>query len=198
MVVGTTDQGSSADDIDPADVGMASVLGDMALGPVNATVTVIEYASMSCSHCAAFNRDVFPKLKATYIDAGKIRFVFREFPLDIKAAAAAMLARCLGGGESGRYFATVDVLFRNQNDWILSNSPDGLKRIARQAGVGAKEFESCLANDEMLGAIKRSREDAIARLQVTSTPSFFVNKVRLEGAPTFEELERVIKQSLGP
>jgi len=173
-----------------------SPLGDMALGSPNAPVTVTEYASMSCSHCAAFNNTVYPKLKASFIDTGKIRFVFREFPLDIKAAAGSMLARCLANGEPEKYFAAIDLLFRTQNDWVSGNSPDGLKRIAIQAGLGTKGFQDCLANDEMLNAIKQTRESAIARLDVKSTPTFFVDGVRVNETGTFEALEEAITSRL--
>ena len=88
-----------------ADVAKPVSLPDMALGPANASVTITEYASMTCPHCAAFNADVFPKIKSEYIDTGKIRYVFREFPLDIKAAAGSMLARCIAKDDGGKYFA---------------------------------------------------------------------------------------------
>ena len=100
------------------DVAKPVSLPDMALGPANATVTITEYASMTCPHCAAFNEQVFPKIKAEYIDTGKVRYVFREFPLDIKAAAGSMLSRCIANGDAPKYFAVTDLLFRQQNDWV--------------------------------------------------------------------------------
>ena len=103
----------------PSDVAKPVSLPDMALGPANATVTITEYASMTCPHCAAFTETVFPKIKSEYIDTGKIRYVFREFPLDIKAAAGAMLARCIAKDDSGKYFAVIDMLFKQQNDWVI-------------------------------------------------------------------------------
>src|SRR5207253_3458310 len=105
-----------------SDVAKPVSLPDMALGPANAAVTITEYASMTCPHCAAFNATVFPKIKAEYIDTGKIRYVFREFPLDIKAAAGAMLARCIAKDDAGKYFTVVDLLFRQQNDWVVKNT----------------------------------------------------------------------------
>src|SRR6195256_5608923 len=109
-------------------------LPDMALGPANASVTITEYASMTCSHCAAFNETVFPKIKSEYIDSGKVRYVFREFPLDIKAAAGSILARCIAKDDSGKYFAVTDMLFKQQNDW-MKNSAETLTRIGKQAGL---------------------------------------------------------------
>jgi len=107
-----------------ADVAKPMSLPDMALGPANAPVTITEYASMTCPHCAAFNDAVFPKIKAAYIDTGKIRYVFREFPLDIKAAAGSMLSRCIAGGDSAKYFAVTDLLFRQQVDWVVKNTTE--------------------------------------------------------------------------
>src|SRR6201992_2391102 len=117
-----------------ADVAKPVSLPDMALGPANAAVTITEYASMTCPHCAAFNAEVFPKLKTEYIDTGKVRYVFREFPLDIKAAAGSMLSGCIAKGDAGKYFAVTDMLFRQQNDWVLKNTTETLARIGKQAG----------------------------------------------------------------
>lgn len=192
---GFVERGAALDQ-DPANAGIASPLGDMVLGSSRAPVTVLEYASMSCTHCAAFNNTVYPKLKASFIDTGKIRFVFREFPLDIKAAAGSMLARCLARGEPEKFFAAIDLLFRTQDDWVFGNSPDGLRRIAIQAGLGTKGFQDCLANDEMLNAIKQTREAAISRLNVDSTPAVFVDGVRVSETATFEVLAQAITARL--
>ena len=113
----------------------------MALGPANATVTMTEYASMTCPHCAHFNEAVFPKIKSEYIDTGKMRYVFREFPLDIKAAAGSMLARCIAKDDGGKYFAVIDMLFRQQNDWVLKNTTETLMRIGKQAGLSQQAVE---------------------------------------------------------
>ena len=96
-----------------ADVAKPVSLPDMALGPADAKVTITEFASMTCPHCAAFNAEVFPKIKSEYIDTGKIRYVFREFPLDIKAAAGSMLSRCIAKDDAAKYFAVIDLLFRS-------------------------------------------------------------------------------------
>ena len=111
----------------------------MALGPANAPVTITEYASMTCGHCADFNETVFPKIKSEYIDTGKIRYVFREFPLDIKAAAGSMLARCIAKDDAGKYFAVIDMLFRQQNDWVLEEhhrDPDADRQAGRAEPAG--------------------------------------------------------------
>src|SRR3982750_2974599 len=105
-----------------ADVAKPVSLPDMALGPADAPVTITEFASMTCPHCAAFAETVFPKIKSEYIDSGKIRYVFREFPLDIKAAAGSMLARCIAKDDAGKYFAVIDMLFKQQNEWVLKKT----------------------------------------------------------------------------
>ncbi len=94
-----------------AEVAKPQSLPDMGLGPQDAKVTIVEYASMTCPHCANFNETVFPKIKSTYIDSGKVRYVFREFPLDIKAAAGSMLARCIAKDDAPKYFTVIDLLF---------------------------------------------------------------------------------------
>src|ERR1700737_4977684 len=111
-----------------SDVAKPVSLPDMALGPANASVTITEFASMTCPHCAAFNETVFPKIKSEYIDTGKVRYVFREFPLDIKAAAGSMLSRCIAKDDAGKYFAVVDLLFKQQNEWVGPKTPETLKR----------------------------------------------------------------------
>ena len=115
-----------------ADVAKPVSLPDMALGPKDAAVTITEYASMTCPHCARFAEDVFPKIKADYIDTNKVRYVFREFPLDIKAAAGAMLARCIAKDDAGKYFALIDTLFKSQ-EAVGRVKNHGIAEVDRQA-----------------------------------------------------------------
>ncbi len=117
------------------DVAKPVSLPDMAIGPANATVTITEFASMTCPHCAAFTEKVFPKIKTEFIDTGKIRFIFREFPLDIKAAAGSMLARCIAKDDAPKYFAVIDLLFKQQEAWVVKNTTETLTRIGKQAGL---------------------------------------------------------------
>src|SRR5258705_3765018 len=137
-----------------ADVAKPQSLPDMALGPANAPVTVTEYASMTCPHCAAFTENVFPKIKSEYVDSGKVRYVFREFPLDIKAAAGSMLARCIAKDDSGKYFAVIDMLFQQQNDWVMKNTTETLARIGKQAGLSQQAVEYCLQYQARLDRIE--------------------------------------------
>lgn len=179
-----------------ADVTKPSPLGDMALGPENASVTIVEYASMTCPHCAAFTNEVFPKLKAEYIDTGKIRFIFREFPLDLIAAAGSMLARCIAKQDANKYFAVVDVLFKQQAEWAVKNPVEPLKRIGKQAGLSEDAFNACLKDQAVLDGIKATQDYATDTLKVNSTPSFFINGILVKGETSIEGFEKLINPLL--
>jgi protein-disulfide isomerase len=179
-----------------ADVAKPVSLPDMALGPANATVTITEYASMTCPHCAAFNENVFPKIKAAYIDTGKIRYVFREFPLDIKAAAGSMLARCIAKDDSGKYFTVIDLLFKQQADWVMKNTTETLTRIGKQAGLSQQAVEDCLKDQALLDKIAADQKYASEVLKVNSTPTFFINGEMVKGAATFEDFDKLIRPLL--
>ena len=177
----------------PGDVNMAELmqpgpLGDMALGDPKAPVTLVEYASMTCGHCAAFHQRTYPKLKEQYIDTGKVRFVFREFPLDQLALAAFMLARCAGD----KYFAMIDTLFQQHNDWVTERPLQPLMAIAKQAGIGEERFNECLKDQKLIDGIEAVRQRATTVFNVQSTPTFFLNGKLLRGAYSFEEMEKQI------
>lgn len=175
-----------------AEVAKPVSLPDMALGPANAPVTITEYASMTCPHCAAFNEQVFPKIKAEYIDTGKVRYIFREFPLDIKAAAGSMLSRCIANGDAAKYFAVTDMLFRQQNDWVTKNTTETLARIGKQAGLSQQQVEDCLKNQALLDKIVADQKYASEVLKVDSTPTFFINGEKIRGEASFEEFAKKI------
>jgi protein-disulfide isomerase len=179
-----------------SDVAKPVSLPDMALGPASAAVTITEYASMTCPHCAAFNANVFPKIKSEYIDTGKVRYVFREFPLDIKAAAGSMLARCIAKDDSGKYFAVVDMLFKQQNDWVMKNTTETLTRIGKQAGLSQQAVEDCLKDQTLLDKIAADQKYASEVLKVDSTPTFFVNGEKIKGEASFEEFTKKINPLL--
>ena len=179
-----------------SDVAKPVSLPDMALGPANASVTITEYASMTCPHCAAFTETVFPKIKSAFIDSGKIRFVFREFPLDIKAAAGSMLARCIAKDDAGKYFAVIDMLFKQQNDWVLKNTTETLTRIGKQAGLSQQAVEDCLKDQALLDKIAADQKFASEVLKVNSTPTFFINGEMVKGAVSFEDFDKLIKPLL--
>ena len=179
-----------------ADVAKPVSLPDMALGPADAKVTITEYASMTCPHCAAFNADVFPKIKAEFIDTGKVRYIFREFPLDIKAAAGSMLSRCIANGDAAKYFAVTDLLFKTQSDWVMKNTAESLARIGKQAGLTQEQVEACLKDQSLLDKIAADQKYASEVLKVDSTPTFFVNGEKIKGETSFEEFQKRINPLL--
>ncbi|MGJ5090568.1 DsbA family protein [Bradyrhizobium oligotrophicum] len=179
-----------------ADVAKPQSLPDMAIGPADAAVTITEYASMTCPHCAAFNATVFPKLKAEYIDTGKIRYIFREFPLDIKAAAGSMLTRCIAKDDAQKYFAVTDMLFRSQNDWVVKNTTETLTRIGKQAGLSQQQVEACLKDQALLDKIAADQKYASDILKVDSTPTFFINGDKIKGEASIEEFQKKINPLL--
>ena len=161
----------------------------MALGPADATVTIVEYAATTCPHCAAFNKDVFPKIKSEFIDTGKVRYVFREFPLNIKDLACAMLARRIAGDDSAKYFAVVDIMFRQQ-DRLVEKTTETLRLIGRQAGLSAQAVEDCLKDQAMLDKISADQKYAEDVLKVEGTPTFFINGDEIVGEAAFEEFDK--------
>jgi protein-disulfide isomerase len=175
-----------------ADLLQPSPLGEMVLGPANAPVTIIEYASMTCSHCATFATQTFPALKTKYIDTGKVRFMLREFPLDPLAAAAFMISRCAAGEDTSRYYALVDTFFHQQKTWAVREPLPPLKAIARQAGLSEQAFNACLANQGMLDKMEAVRKTAVEKLGVKSTPTFFINGEKHEGTMSIDEISKLI------
>jgi protein-disulfide isomerase len=184
--------GAMAQSAAAADVAKPVSLPDMALGPADAAVTITEYASMTCPHCARFDQDVFPQIKKEFVDTGKVRYVFREFPLDIKAAAGSMLARCIAKNDAGKYFAVVDLLFKQQEEWAGPKTTETLKRIGKQAGLTEQNVEDCLKDQALLDKISADQKYANEVLKVNSTPTFFINGEMLKGETSFEEFSKRI------
>ena len=166
-------------------------LPDIAVGPAKAAVTITEYASMTCPHCAGFEQNVFPMLKSKYIDTGKVRFVFREFPLDIKAAAASMLARCIANDDAEKFFGAIDTLFKQQ-DQLMAQTRDTLLRIGKQAGMDDQAIETCEKDQARLDKISADQKFAFDVLKVDATPTFFINGERVKGNMSFEDMDRKI------
>jgi protein-disulfide isomerase len=167
-------------------------LPDIVLGKADAPVTIIEYASMTCPHCATFSKATFPQLKSKYIDTGKVRFIFREFPLDELAAAAAMLARCIDKENGEKAMAVIDVLFHSQDKWAVRNPLPELQQITKQAGMSQQAFEACLADQKLYNDVLAMRERGSKEYKVESTPTLFVNGKLQKGGATIEELEKLI------
>ena len=184
---------ASAAPVPPADLMEAGPLGEQALGAENAPVTIIEYASMTCPHCAKFAVDVFPKLKEQYIDTGKVRFIFREFPFDALAAGAFMLARCT---DKDKYFPLIEALFQQQSKWVVQKPMEPLLAIAKQAGFTQQTFEACLANQKVLEGIEWVRNRATEKFKVDATPTFFINGEMHRGEMSLDEMEKAIQPYL--
>ena len=178
---------AQAADPSVADLMQPNPLGEMAIGTDSAPITVIEYASMTCPHCAHFSETTFPELKKRYIDTGKVRFLFREFPLDRLAFAGFLLARCV---PSDKYFPMIETLFAQQRDWVVEKPLQPMRAIAKQAGVSQEAFDACLEDHKLIEGIEKVRSQAADKFGVNSTPTFFVNGKRLPGALSIEEMEK--------
>jgi protein-disulfide isomerase len=176
-------------------------LPELSLGKADAPVTIVEYASLTCGHCAAFHNTVFPKIKEKYVDSGQVRFIMREFPLDNLAAAAAMLTRCAGGEKT---YPLVEVLFKQQEQWafVRGNPVPELFKVAKQAGFTQESFDKCLTDQKLLEQVTSIRSKASDKFGVNSTPTFFINGKRLQEAPTVESFEKalapLLKSCCGP
>lgn len=169
-------------------------LPDMAIGEEGAPVTIIEYASMTCPHCATFHEQTLPAIKEKYVDTGKARLIFREFPFDPRAAAAFMLARC---APKEQYFPLIDVLFKQQRVWATADDPrPPLLQIAKLAGFTQESFEACLKNQQVLDNVMAVREKAAKDYKVDSTPTFFINGEKHSGALSVEEMSKIIDSFL--
>jgi protein-disulfide isomerase len=167
-------------------------LPDLVLGNADAPVTIIEYASMTCPHCANFHKTTYGALKTKYIDTGKVRFIFREFPLDELATAASMLARCAGKDDSGKALALIDVLFASQDKWAVRAPIPVLQQIAKQAGITQEGFEKCLGDQKLYNDILAVRERGSKDYKVESTPTLFVNGKVQKGGASLEDLEKLM------
>jgi protein-disulfide isomerase len=164
-------------------------LPDVALGVHEAPVTIVEYASMTCGHCAGFYATTFPELKSKYIDSGKVRFILREFPLDPLAAAGFMLARCAGDMRN----AIVDLLFARQKTWAFTDKPlEALAALLKQTGMSQKSFDACLQNDDLRDKVYKVHDRAAEKFGVTSTPTFFINGKKETGEMTPDALAKLL------
>jgi len=167
-------------------------LGDKILGKSDAPVTIVEYASATCPHCAAFHKDVFPQLKSEFIDTGKVKFIFREFPFDDLALAAFMLARC---APPEKFFPMLDVLFEQQQVWASKEARVELGKIAQLAGIGEDGFDKCLKNEDLAKGIMAIRDKAANTYGVEATPTFFVNGKLIRGEHSIDQFRKFISEA---
>ena len=165
---------------------------EMVLGDTNAPVTIIAYESLTCPHCAAFDAETLPKLKAEYIDTGKVKLVMRGFPFDQLALAGEAMARCAG---KSRYFGLISVLFRTQQSWAAPpNQMEKLQQIGRLSGLSKEDFDACMADKDLQKFIVGRLEEANKKYGVSSTPTFIINEdKKIVGAQPYEEFEKVLK-----
>jgi protein-disulfide isomerase len=170
-----------------------NALPDIVQGKADAPVTIVEYASMTCGHCAAFHHDVYPTLKKDFIETGKVRFILREFPLDPIATAAFMLARSLGDDKRD---AAVDLLFAQQKNWAFTETPlEGLASVIKQTGIGQTQFEATLKDAKLQQGIVAVRDRAAEKFGVNATPTFFINGVKFAGEMKVAELDKIVSDA---
>jgi protein-disulfide isomerase len=186
LVEAATPQPQLAD----AQAGLSVGKDDRTLGNADAPITIVEYASLTCPHCAHFANDVLPELKKKWIDSGKAKLVLRDYPLDEPALRAAMIARC---APPDRFYAYVDTFFAAQDKWVMARDyREALARLVKLGGMSQDEFDNCLKNTELENKIVEGRLVASKELDVNSTPTFFINGTKFAGAPTVEEFDKVL------
>lgn len=163
---------------------------DFIIGKPGAPITIVEYASLTCPHCARFHTDTLPKLKEKYIEPGKVRLVYRDFPLDKYALQGSMMARCAG---RERYLGFIEVMFMTQDSWARADNPTlALARIGLNGGMSRKAFEACMQNKEIETKIIAQRVDAQKKFSINSTPTLIINGQVHAGALTIAEIDKII------
>ena len=169
-------------------------LPDIPLGKADAPVTMVEYASMTCTHCAHFHETVYPTLLKDYIDTGKVRFILREFPLDPLATAGFMLARCADDKRN----AVIDLLFDKQQSWAFTDKPlEGLENVLKQTGLGHDKFEACLKDQKLYDQVNEVRDRGDKAFGVTATPTFYVNGTKVTGEVNVQTLSKILDPLAG-
>ncbi len=167
---------------------------DHVLGSAEAPVTIIEYASLTCPHCATFHQGTLPKLKSDYVDTGKVRFVYRDFPLDQVALRAAALAEC---APRDRYFGLLEILFQSQANWATASDPlAALVRIGKLGGLSEEQVQACMNDEQRLDAVVAERLAGEEAFDIRSTPTFIVNGKKYSGTLTFEQMQDILRPLL--
>jgi len=180
--------------VDASKVAEAGKIKDMVYGKADAPVTIVEYASLTCSHCADFAVNTLPTIKEKYIDTGKARLIFREFPFDPRATAAFMLARC---APEDRYFPMIEVFFKQQQQWAgAADGEAALLQIAKLAGFTQESFKACLTNQQLLDDVRSTMERGSQEFGVNATPTFFINGQKYAGALSVDEMSAIIDKLL--
>ncbi len=181
-------------EIDVAKLMEPGPLPEMSIGKADAKVTIVEYMSMTCPHCARFHNETFDAIKAKYVDGGQVRFVVREFPFDPRAAAAFMLARC---APEGQYFPMVSMLFKQQETWAAAqNGRDALLQMSKLAGFTQESFEACLTNQKLLDDVNATMQKGGKDYGVAATPTFFINGKKYSGEMSVATMSGLIDSML--
>jgi len=184
--------GAALADVSPEALKEPGPLGDVILGNEDAPVTIVEYASLTCPHCAAFAEGTFPKLKEKYIDTGKVRYIFREMPFDDLALAAAMVLRCV---PKEKAIPMMEMLFEQQKTWYSQNAREELFKIAKLSGMTQAQFDACLVNEDVAKGIIAAAERATKEFGVKSTPTFFINGKMAVGNIPLDQLDKMIQEA---
>ncbi|MCR9221549.1 MAG: DsbA family protein [Alphaproteobacteria bacterium] len=172
------------------DADVAAMMQDRVLGDPDAPVTIYEYSSLTCPHCRSFHQDTLPQLKAEYIDTGKAKLIYRDFPLDGAAAAASMMVRC---APEARFYPLLEALFAQQNEWSRADDVLGaLTQIGRFAGMSAETINACFADEALFNAIRDARTQYSEEFEIRSTPTFIIGDERISGAQPFETFVQAI------
>ena len=155
-----------------------ALVGDHSMGSDELNITIVEYASLTCPHCATFHGEVFPRIKSDLIDTGIVRYIFRDFPIDPIAMAGSMIAHCSG---DNKYFGVIDVLLKTQDEWLFENENpyNGLLKVARLAGLSEEDVKMCLNNTDLFNLIENNQKIATTKFGVNGTPSVFVNNKKI-------------------
>lgn len=184
----------SEGEVDVAKLMAPGPLPEMSVGKADAKVTIVEYMSMTCPHCARFHNETYDAIKAKYVDSGQVRFVLREFPFDPRAAAAFMLARC---APADQYFPMISMLFKQQEQWAAApNGRDALLQMSKLAGFTQESFEACLTNQKLLDDVQATMQKGDKDFGVKATPTFFVNGKKYSGEMSVDTMSALIDSML--
>ncbi|AOF91188.1 DsbA family protein [Sinorhizobium sp. RAC02] len=193
---------SAEGDVDMAEVLKPGALPDMVIGEANAPVTIVEYMSTTCPHCAAFHNNTFDAIKAKYVDSGKARFIVREFPFDPRAAAAFMLARCKPQNpaeltDAAQYYPMISMLMKQQETWAAAqDGREALLQMSKLAGFTQESFQACLTNQKLLDDVNAVRERGAKEFGVAATPTFLINGKRYSGDMSVDSMSALIESLL--
>jgi protein-disulfide isomerase len=167
---------------------------EFVVGSPKAKVTIIEYASLSCPHCAHFQTETYPRIKKDYVDTGKVRFLYRDFPLDTRALAGAVIVRCVPADKGHKL---MEVLFANQQEWAAAQNPlEPLRALAKSVGLAEADVDKCLDKKDLVSSIMEDRERAVKEFNIEATPAFYIGDVNLQGDQSYEKFKEVIDTQL--